>query len=577
MQKDLKLIKAKFGEEMSNFCRDNFSTILEKEGVLSALLLNCFHPNKELLKDIKEEDKEQQFITYVNSQIGIGKKTALVETIKTPFELMEEAGYDLYHCRTEEEVQQFKKYYEPNESLCTFKSNRTASRLVFFAVKKNASEIKRKNFKKPNRQDDYGTSVISIQFRKLNYRTSLSIKNRYNHAVDNPDATFSNNLENIIEGLTYSFNKNYNLNITDVTPRNFELKNYTFEIDLPSMNSRMYKFNQEVDEVYYCKDNIIIYKGNAIKLPKEQYIIIGTHIVDLQSKDIYCYYTARFDNRDSIRVNRTLKNIGISNRKKDTSITLRIAIMQPSGKWIKINYNQNGDAVSIDNVENIDNSKVTYRKDSNNKILEKSVKIKNRNSEAITTILLDEKNNIISCKDIEINTIKATFILPLYYHKKDSFALSFEEVEKIKILKNQNSKEIRFQNQEKEDIVIVIDESSNIIEYHNPTIKELKPKFLQNNKTIEVFKTPNVTVIRENVLENNEKMRKLDISKAESIGHRFMNKNNTLTSINIAAAKDVGPYCFEKINPSTKVDMSTNVNIGYGNFKRTKGKVHCLK
>ena len=39
--------------------------------------------------------------------------------------------------------------------------------------------------------------MISIQFTKDDAHT-LSIKNRYNHSVNDPDATFSNNLDNII-------------------------------------------------------------------------------------------------------------------------------------------------------------------------------------------------------------------------------------------------------------------------------------------------------------------------------------------------------------------------------------------
>lgn len=84
--------------------------------------------------------------------------------------------------------------------------------LCFFAVKKNADEIKRENFTNPQRQDEYGTSVISIQFSKGTIN-DLSIKNRYNHSVNNPDATFSNNLENIKPGLTNSFEQHYGLNI----------------------------------------------------------------------------------------------------------------------------------------------------------------------------------------------------------------------------------------------------------------------------------------------------------------------------------------------------------------------------
>src|SRR5699024_5898231 len=119
----------------------------------------------------------------------------------TPEELLGKVGYQLYECHTEEEIQSFKKYYAPREELCTFRGNRLERCHVFFAAKKNVEEIKRENFKKPKRQDVYGTSVISIQFTRDSSHT-LSIKNRYNHSVNSPDSTFGNNLDNIIPRLT---------------------------------------------------------------------------------------------------------------------------------------------------------------------------------------------------------------------------------------------------------------------------------------------------------------------------------------------------------------------------------------
>lgn len=52
---------------------------------------------------------------------------------------------------------------------------------------------------KPQRQDPYGTSSMSVQVsRRGNH---VSIKNRYNHAVANPDNTHGNNLDDITDGL----------------------------------------------------------------------------------------------------------------------------------------------------------------------------------------------------------------------------------------------------------------------------------------------------------------------------------------------------------------------------------------
>ena len=126
---------------------------------------------------------------------------------------MDEAGYKIYECHDYDELASFKKYYQKNELLCSFSQDRLSDCRVFFAVKKDVDKIKREDFKIPFREDLYGTSVMSIQFEK-GKNNALSIKNRYNHKVSNPDATLENNLENLVPGLTYAFEKEYGLNIT---------------------------------------------------------------------------------------------------------------------------------------------------------------------------------------------------------------------------------------------------------------------------------------------------------------------------------------------------------------------------
>ena len=186
---DLKLIKDKYGAKMMHFCRSAFPTILETPGLLFSMLKDHFEFNRFLYEDIENEGEKDSFKIYIYSLLQ--KDEAEVASEKTPKELFEELGYDFYECKTEEEIQYFKKYYKEDEELCTFSGGRLNTCYVFFAVKKDAENIKRKA--EPERQDEYGTSVISIQFTKDDTNT-LSIKNRYNHTVSNPDATFSNNL-----------------------------------------------------------------------------------------------------------------------------------------------------------------------------------------------------------------------------------------------------------------------------------------------------------------------------------------------------------------------------------------------
>ena len=123
MNEDLKLIKKHYGEKMMHLCRKLFPTILEEKGLLSELLFKTFNPSRFLYDDIVESNNVNKFQNYINSLLE-RKNEKNKETTKTPFELLDGAGYILYECKSEEEIQSFKKYYQPREHLCTFKGNR---------------------------------------------------------------------------------------------------------------------------------------------------------------------------------------------------------------------------------------------------------------------------------------------------------------------------------------------------------------------------------------------------------------------------------------------------------------------
>ena len=283
---DLDIIKKKYGEEMMHLCRSLFPTLLETPGLLSKLMLDYFEPSRFLYTDIIRSYHKSSFQNYIYYLASLEKNGCVFISEKTAKELLSDAGYDLYECKTEADIQSFKKYYARGEELCTFgiDSYRLKTCYVFFAVKKNVSEIERKNFLNPSREDEYGTSVISIQFTKGKVNT-LSIKNRYNDTVDNPDNTFNNNLENIIPGLTNSFRRDYHLNF-EYSNNNFLLPRYV------RVNNKFYKYNYEINNVFYGPNNIVIDNFRVIdKYSKEpeRYIVLDYFIIDLKEKTIELY------------------------------------------------------------------------------------------------------------------------------------------------------------------------------------------------------------------------------------------------------------------------------------------------
>ena len=130
-----------------------------------------------------------------------------------PLKLLDMAGYDAYIADTLEKQNAIKKYYAKNEELCTFRDPyRFKNYYIINAVRKDVDKIKREDFENPQREDEYGTSVISIQILKSG--GFISIKNRYNHTVQNPDNTLNSNPDNIIAGLSDAIKHHFNVDFS---------------------------------------------------------------------------------------------------------------------------------------------------------------------------------------------------------------------------------------------------------------------------------------------------------------------------------------------------------------------------
>lgn len=131
-----------------------------------------------------------------------------------PFELLKQAGYSAYYADTLKKQNKIEKYFEPNESLCTFNdTERFKNYYIVNCVHEDATSLDRKQFSgKEKRQDTYGTSVISIQIAKRG--GFISIKNRYNHTVQNCDNTFGSNPDRIISGLSKALQDHFGISFS---------------------------------------------------------------------------------------------------------------------------------------------------------------------------------------------------------------------------------------------------------------------------------------------------------------------------------------------------------------------------
>lgn len=194
-----------------------------------------------------------------------------------PLVLLDQAGYDAYVADTLEKQNAIQKYYASGEELCTFRdSARFQNYYIINAVRKDVDKIKRENFTQPKREDEYGTSVLSIQVLKTG--GFISIKNRYNHTVSNPDNTLDSNPDNIIRGLSDAIKHYFNVDFSAMDVR--LANNYTI------INKQIIKYDTERNNVY-CAENFYAKDGKVYEIDKNSEIMLGDGLLlDLRTKKV---------------------------------------------------------------------------------------------------------------------------------------------------------------------------------------------------------------------------------------------------------------------------------------------------
>lgn len=501
---DLKQIKKYYGENMMHLCRTLFPTILETPGLLLSLMLANFEPNHLLYEDLDVYGKTTDFKNLIYSYLERKKaeQEKQYKDIKTPEQLLEEAGYTLFsECQTEEDIQSFKKYYAKNEELCTFSGDRLNRCRVFFAVKKNVDEIVREKFAIPERQDEYGTSVLSIQFTKDGSNT-LSIKNRYNHRVANPDATFSNNLDNIIEGLTESFEVHYGIKQTHLNE--FELKGYVRASD-----GKYYKYNYEVDNVYYCPNNIIIDNFEVKRLEKEKYIVIDYFIIDLVNKKINLY--------DGL-----LKRLKDNGDEEPDSFIYSITDIE------KINIIKEGDIKKII-ISSNGKEDVIITIDKNNRI----TGLINNNIEEVGNNFLCINETI---SKIELKKLKKTGKSFLEYNRSLT-SIEFPSLEEVG-----------------DDF---LSENTYILEAILPNLEIVGKNFICFGKALNHIYCPRVRIVGEYFLSDNNSLTSIEFPCLEKIDDHFLHVNEKLTRIEMPSLNQIG----HKQSFLSKIDIELKLKI----------------
>ena len=217
----------------------------------------------------------EPIIPYLESlkKVPIEKNTPY----KDPIELLAEAGYRAWYADTMDKQNAISKYFAPGEELCTFNDPERFRRFhIINAVRHDADKLKRTDFYgREEREDTYGTSVLSIQILKAG--GFISIKNRYNHKVSNPDNTFHSNPDNIIHGLSYALKERFAVDFSShliMPPPEYLL-----------VGHRLVRYQSEEYGIY-VSDGCYVKNGHIYPIDRDKEILFEYFILNLKNKTI---------------------------------------------------------------------------------------------------------------------------------------------------------------------------------------------------------------------------------------------------------------------------------------------------
>ena len=142
-----------------------------------------------------------------------------------------------------------------------------------------------------------------------------------------------------------------------------------------------------------------------------------------------------------------------------------------------------------------------------------------------------------------------------------SFLDGAGEINQISITKNND------------EIIIELDNDSNIIKYIDNRTTSIKDNLLVYDKTIEYLRMDKVTTVMRNFLKDNNSIKKVALANARIIGDNFLINNNSLISLVLPEVRIIGNNFLENNNTLEKLNLKEARQIG-GSFLKNN---QCLK
>ena len=249
-----------------------------------------------------------------NDTFGTIRETTQEEIIED----FKKAGYDTVIFDDKEKIAGCKKYYAAGEVICTYNnlSGRMSQYHMLVAIKKDIDKIQRS--KTPQREDEYGTSILNIQIAKNG--SHMSIKNRYNHTVNECDSTLNNNLDLLVPGLQAKVLGYYNIASLN--------KNKNYYKNIIKINGVYLKYVTEVENVYF--GNFVLDGKNGVRFADNGRYYVNTDrdnlcVLDFHDKKVIKLFNERNQISKGTLLTRAMKENLLHSGNKERINELNIA------------------------------------------------------------------------------------------------------------------------------------------------------------------------------------------------------------------------------------------------------------
>lgn len=461
----------------------------------------------DIVNIVKYAGKEAEpILPYLISLKGISIEDK--KNVEDPIALLDKAGYNAYYADTLEKQNAISKYFAEGEELCTFyDSTRFERYYIINAIRKDVDKIKRKDFRdKERREDDYGTSVLSIQI--LRTGGFISIKNRYNHIVENPDNTLNSNPDNIISGLSAAIKKYFNVD--------FSARKVVVPDDFSVVNNQIIRYNYEDNNIYFGSD-FYVADGRIYPLDKDKEIMLDNCILNIKERTLFIPGETKYP----IKIDEMSEKDGaflnvLGNELKSKSITFT------KNKDGSHNVCANGVVIATTDLGKIIALNLPTTTDIGTGFLYANSALKSFTAPKLERVWDGFLYNNDGLKELKLPALKKVRNDFLYYnHSLQTLDLpSLESAGFCFLSRNDSIQTLKF-----------------------PKLKNIEYDFMDRNCCLHTFEAPQLESIGSNFLYRNEALTRLDLPMLKDIGYNFLISNSSLQILNAPQLESVAHDC----------------------------------